>query len=188
MKEDANACVRCTLRRAARRCLKKSFPITSHMVVFMNNRLHFTLAAAIAGSVAVTALLAGCSKKNAEVEAVALACVQAMVAKDVEYVLSCTNTTMDRGSLKGMLMGMSLGHQLGDGGVKSVEVVDSSVDGNTAKVGIRYRYGNGKFSEDFVPLAKTDGKWKMDLKSGEDAAKATLESIINPVKSLLDLR
>ncbi|MBR5705407.1 MAG: DUF4878 domain-containing protein [Deltaproteobacteria bacterium] len=129
----------------------------------MNNRLHFTLAAAIAGSVAVTALLAGCSKKNAEVEAVALACVQAMVAKDVEHVLSCTNTTMDRGSLKGALLGISLGHKLTDGGVKNVEIVDSSVDGNTARVGVRCHYENGQFSEKFFPLLNTDGRWKIEL-------------------------
>ena len=132
------------------------------MAVFMNNRLHFTLAAAIAGSVAVTALLAGCSKKK-EVEAVALACVQAMVAGDVEHVLSCSNTPMDRSSLKGALLGVSLGHKLTDGGVKNVEIVDSSVDGNTARVGVRYHYENGQFSEKFFPLVNTDGKWKIQL-------------------------
>lgn len=129
----------------------------------MNNRTHFTLAAALAGSVAVTALLAGCSKKNAEVEAAALACVQAMVAKDVERVLSCANTPMNRSSLQGALLGVSLGHKLTDGGVKNVEIVDSSVDGNTARVGVRYHYENGQFSEKFFSLTNTGGAWKIEL-------------------------
>ena len=128
----------------------------------MNNRLHFTLAAALAGSVAVTALLAGCSKKNAEVEAVALACVQAMVAGDVGYVLSCSNSTMGS-ALKGTLMGISLGHKLRGGGLKNVEVVNSSVDGNTARVGVRYRYENGQFSEKLFSLVNTGGQWKIEL-------------------------
>lgn len=52
------------------------------------------------------------------------------------------------------------------GGLKSIEVLSEEVseDGNSAKVKMKYTYGNGETENQNMELIKKDGKWMMFMK------------------------
>jgi hypothetical protein len=51
------------------------------------------------------------------------------------------------------------------GGLKSVEVLSENIseDGKTAKVEMRYTYGNGETSDEESDMILVDGKWLMNM-------------------------
>lgn len=52
------------------------------------------------------------------------------------------------------------------GGLKNTEVISEEIseDGNSAKVKMKYTYGNGETEDQDMELIKKDGKWMMYMK------------------------
>lgn len=52
------------------------------------------------------------------------------------------------------------------GGLKNAEAISEEIseDGNSAKVKMKYTYGNGETEDQGMELIKKDGKWMMSMK------------------------
>ncbi len=93
--------------------------------------------------------------KNGEFEA-AIACI------------SLNGKEMDQES-KAKLTGlMAMGKAQSDKkeGIKSLDILNEEIaaDGNTAKVKVKFTYGNGETNEEEYKLVKENGKWLITIK------------------------
>ncbi|HNX04622.1 MAG TPA: DUF4878 domain-containing protein [Opitutales bacterium] len=61
------------------------------------------------------------------------------------------------------LVAMGSGEIKNKGGIKSIEIVNEKVNGDTATVSVKYTYGNGTTDSESQDLVKVDGKWYLKM-------------------------
>jgi len=114
-----------------------------------------------------TILLAACSSKP---ESVVETFYKAAAAGDVEKATAQISFATVKGNemvqAKGKIQMMvgELKNQIdANDGLKKVEVLESSVDGDSAKAQVKLIFNNGKDNTENYTLVREEGKWKIKL-------------------------
>ena len=121
--------------------------------------------AALAAALVFTSCKGGGGTKLSGPEAAVKSAIEAIKKGDVKAFINTYNLSDEEKAALSSLIEDKLQKEVDEkGGVKSYEIIDTDIDGETATVKAKIYYTNGTDEETTFNLKNVDGKWLQEMK------------------------